>query len=432
MFLADMHPDIVALDAGSSGCRAARFSSSGQIICSSEEIYGRETDESLDPQQVLQAVESVLARCDWRSGLLSPGSIMHSLLRLDGKGKPHGGCTLWSDRSARLNDLEHIWLPGNGCPPGAHIPLYRLLARPESYRGYRLVSLKNYILSELLGISAPEDWTTAAASGCLDIGSRRWKLPDQLQDFLPFFPEVVSPLTDLGGSLAGSSDGALAHLGSCGSQRKAISLTMGTTTAVRLIAGRSEPQSGQFQYPLWGEDFLHGMASNHAGYRLSSEEIKSLQVLPAQALLERRGSFFDLSTFEDRARYVRPLKAKDETLSGKLEAMAFLAVALCEELARSRAIQPERIVLSGSLALAPAIVELMARITPFPLFLADRRAGLYGSFFLARLALKEESFLFPEQRVQVVRTMEINRFETWKREAFLSMNAEEEHCRPKV
>jgi len=426
MFSGGMHPETIALDAGSSGCRAARFSKEGEMLLSAEETYGRDEDDTLDPLKVLAAVRRVLHVCDWQSGILAPGSIMHSLLRLDKSGRPAGPCSLWNDSSAAEYLIRHPepLLLDNGCPRGPHIPLFRILARPEYYRGYRLVSLKNFLISQLLQQPAPEDWTTAAASGCLDLESRNWALPAAIADFLPFLPDPVSPLTRFGDSLAGTSDGALAHLGSCGLSHSSLSLTMGTTMAVRLIAPRTEQGLRQFQYPLWGDLFLHGLASNNAGFRLSPEEVASITALPEDSLLKRVGPFFDLSIYDDRVCFLQPLEESDDSLPARLEAMTFLSAALCEELADWFVIRPERVVLSGSLAVLPAIGNLLGAILPFPLFLADRRAGLFGSFLLTRLSEGQGS-ISGVARVLPAVVPDRKRYERWKAAAFVSANAKQ-------
>lgn len=220
-----------------------------------------------DQEQVLDAAVEVTGELMQASGV-SPTEvsalvfcgILHSLLALDERGDPQGHAMLWadlrssgqSDRLRGLLDREQV-RERTGC--SIH-PLYypaRVLWLRENMPGRlrgKLISIKEYVIMRLFGELAV-DRSTASGTGLFNIHTLDWDA--ELLQMLGLGPDNLSPITEtthrLGGlrsefagamglpagtpGIIGGADGPLAHLGSVGLVEQGMSLTIGTSAALR-------------------------------------------------------------------------------------------------------------------------------------------------------------------------------------------------------
>jgi gluconokinase len=159
---------------------------------------------------------------------------------------------------------------------------------PEIFsRAYKFIGIKEYIWYKLFG-KFEVDYGIASATGLLETGRLGW-FPDALsyagisesQLSLPVSPYHVQTLNnsailaDLGlrhpvPCVIGSSDGCLAHLGSMAMHHDSISLTIGTSGAVRRVARSSQPDllGRTFRYHLDAETIIEGGATNNGAILL--------------------------------------------------------------------------------------------------------------------------------------------------------------------
>ncbi|WP_211238301.1 FGGY family carbohydrate kinase, partial [Deinococcus pimensis] len=185
---------------------------------------------------------------------------MHSVLPVDGEGRPLGRALTWADgRPGRwANHLrEHEDALGTytrtGTPPFAMSPLAKLRwiheERPDLARAARFVSVKEYVTRALCGEWAV-DHSVASATGLMDARLLDWD-PEALR-LARVTPERLSPLVsplarlprllpDMASAtglrpdtplVIGGNDGALANLGSHATAGGVAAVSLGTSGAV--------------------------------------------------------------------------------------------------------------------------------------------------------------------------------------------------------
>ncbi|MBX7057694.1 MAG: hypothetical protein K1X75_06475 [Leptospirales bacterium] len=251
------------------------------------------------PQQALRILCVLLARI--RRAGLGPinaavvAAAMHSYLDCDRDGARPGLASLWLDQRAvsfarRIAGSEEgrQYRRQSGCLPSSTIPYLRLRASAEQCspkRSWR--SLKSWLLLRLGAVDF-EDEALAVASGLCLRESRQWSptLCDEAGLGVAQLPPIVScqqslkltpnaPLRRWLGVeqlLGGGSDGAAAHLGACGNDEDGLSVSAGTSLAVRCSMPRQVldcwPQL--FRYPLNDDRDLLGIAANNGGHAMQS------------------------------------------------------------------------------------------------------------------------------------------------------------------
>ncbi|MCC7206673.1 MAG: gluconokinase [Anaerolineae bacterium] len=269
-------PVILALDIGTSGARAVLFDAGGRELAHRRATYATAYPQpGWSEQQPEQAAEAVVAAL--RDGVAAIPSghrlagvafstQMYSILALDHDGAPLTGSLTWGDvRSAEVAaELRGRFgaLPRRtGCPIQAIYPLAKIrwlkrrLALPA---GVRFVAIKDFVLLRLTG-ELVTDWSTASASGLLDITRRDWDAealaaceitPAQL-------PRLVSPRHILTGwrdeitratgipagtpLIMGAGDAPLANIGVGATAGGALALNIGTSAAARALI--DQPQT---------------------------------------------------------------------------------------------------------------------------------------------------------------------------------------------
>jgi gluconokinase len=270
---------IVSVDIGTSSAKGILCGLDGTVVAEERVPYACYYPEpgwvELDADQVLAGVVELVSRLTQRAGVAASrveaivfGGIWHSLLPIDADGRPLSRALTWADqRSAKQNaelrarlDNEDV-RARTGC---ALHPMYFLskilwfkTAAPEVYaRTARFVSIKEYILSRLYGTRVV-DRSIASGTGVWNIATGDWD-----HDLLAAagvgearFSECVEPTSMVAGlgrswasamglsagapAVVGAADGALAHLGAVGFAENRMSLSAGTSIALRL--SRPEP-----------------------------------------------------------------------------------------------------------------------------------------------------------------------------------------------
>lgn len=466
-------PLTLALDIGTSGMRAAMFASDGikfEITGSSDnsgplpplrtggstgdfESPRREIDVNEAVAGVLRLIGSALDRIDVPLDILIPGAAMHTLVLLDERLRPLAGLSGWTDSppSERFERWRKIhsdrgWYRLTGCPFSPVYPLYRLLQLREDNREIfgriRLaLSFKSYLLLQLTGL-AVEDYSTAGASGLFNIGKREWEgeilkmlgvqphqLPRPVSSLLPLRIAGVDPSKSEGMFrppdelipliqsyekrvrllLPGSSDGALAHLGSAGLDAGRASLTIGSSGAVRLICATPvfDRQERSWCYPFDDRHYIRGIATNNGGNVLRKfafdhecethlNSVEGLDRLVTEAPFES-DLYYSPYLFPERSefleRLIRPERAGrfSRSVEGEppggmmravLEALAFHLTFLFLQLDERR--EAREIILSGGLTLSRFIQSLLAELLPCPVRrLSEDNSSLVGAWRMA-------------------------------------------------
>jgi gluconokinase len=293
---------ILAIDIGTTSTKALAVCSDGKVIASQQSFYTTfypQTDfAEQDPQQIYQAVLTVISKViaqisdDYVWKGISFSSAMHSIMAVDLDSKPLTPLVIWADtRSAfqakvlRTSSLGKTLHHETGAPVHPMSPLCKLIwwkdNHPEILQStYKFISIKEFVVYQLCG-EYVVDYSIASASGLFNIHSLQWhkeifqltgiraeqlskpvnatytctlKPQIQKQLSLPDVPVVM-----------GASDGCLAQLGSGAMNKGDLTITIGTSAAVRRVSKKNleDPELRLFNYPLDEKILISGGASNN-------------------------------------------------------------------------------------------------------------------------------------------------------------------------
>jgi gluconokinase len=239
---------------------------------------------------------------------------MHSLLPATKDGEPLAPAMTWVDQrthpqaDALRNSLDsHCLYLRTGCPvqPVYHpakLRWWREEAQDIWKNSHLFLALKDWVLFQLTG-NWGIDFALASASGLLDIHRRVWDeetlhlaeiRPEQLPPLCPshmvlgVLVRESSNLTGLPQGLPiilGSSDGALANLGSGAYASGQSIITVGTSGAVRHILDQPllDQNERTWCYVLDENRWFRGGAINNAGIALHWVRERFYSDLPGQA-----------------------------------------------------------------------------------------------------------------------------------------------------
>ncbi len=292
---------IVGCDIGTTSVKAVAFTLDGNILASENASYSMFHPEpgyaEQDPDTIFQETCNVLERLVGDIGLRPAGiafsSAMHSLMALDGTGKPVSPLMIWADnRSGPLADRLRNSEEGRqqyrrtGIPIHAMTPACKLLwVLQETHSPYsgatKYTGIKDYVIFRLTG-ELVTDFSMAAAMGLLNLETLTWdeQTLSSLKINSEVLPRIVSPYfssdikdTNAGELLAGipvitgGSDGCLANLGSGAMGADTLALTIGTSGAVRktLRFRYLDRHMRTFCYPLDHDMFIVGGPTNNGG-----------------------------------------------------------------------------------------------------------------------------------------------------------------------
>lgn len=297
---------IIALDLGTTSCRALLFSLTGELLGQASRSYRLLTPNpgwaEQDPAELLHAADAVVPEALFRSGL-QPADVagvvlcthMHSLIALGADGSYQTRLITWADtRSAAEVDAVRAmpdWYARyarTGCPPHTMYPLYKLLwfkrHQPELLRrAARWASIKELLLHHWTGVWAL-DYNLATGTGLLNAAQLDWDAealdlagvrPDQLSPVvsnLSTFPLRPGLLGLLPGTpiVVGAGDGVLSSLGAGAIEPGIVAAMVGTSGAVRACvpAPIADPQARVFCYYLDQNRWILGGSLNNGGIAL--------------------------------------------------------------------------------------------------------------------------------------------------------------------
>ncbi|MEY2903496.1 MAG: hypothetical protein RLY89_2602 [Bacteroidota bacterium] len=293
----------VGIDIGTGSTKALALDTTGQLLAMEQISYATNQIENgwaeQDPNTVLAAVKACLAALtkslNAAPALISFSTAMHSLLVVGMDGKPLTASIIWSDNRAagiaqafREDANIQDWYQQSGVPMHAMLPLCKIKwlkeNQPQIIDGaYKFVGIKEFILFQLTGVWVV-DYAVAAAMGLLNIISLDWhegaltmagisrqQLPE-LKDAKTILPLLEGNSFSLSDTkiVLGSSDGAMANLGSHAVDASTIAITIGTSAAVRIIQDQIHLDASMrsFCYPITKGQYLVGGASNNGAQLL--------------------------------------------------------------------------------------------------------------------------------------------------------------------
>jgi gluconokinase len=296
----------LGVDIGTSSVKAVIINAAGEIITAANEYYTinepepgyREQDADMVKQACFNAIKQIISKAGDASKIKSIclSAAMHSIMAVNENGKPLTPLMLWADtRSTEEaddikygNDASAIYQQC-GTPIHPMLPLTKIkwLKKNEKEifsKAYKFISIKEYITYRLTG-KYIIDHSTASATGMFDIHELQWNetalFNSGIRQELLSEPIPSTAYTDKWNESAkaelnlpaniifviGSSDGCMANVGSGVMPNKDLSITIGTSAAVRITSDKpfADKTESIFNYILSNNLFISGGASNNGG-----------------------------------------------------------------------------------------------------------------------------------------------------------------------
>lgn len=293
---------VLAIDIGTTSTKALAVCTNGKVIASQQSFYPTcypQTDfAEQDPQQIYQAVLTVISKVipqisdDYVWKGVSFSSAMHSIMAVDANAKPLTPLVIWADTRStsqakvlRTSSLGKTLHHETGAPIHPMSPLCKLIwwkdNHPEIIQStYKFISIKEFVVYQWCG-EYVVDYSIAAASGLFNIHSLHWhkeifqltgirseqlSKPVNATYTCAIKPEIQKQLSlpDVP-VVMGASDGCLAQLGSGAMNKGDLTITIGTSAAVRRVSKKNleDPELRLFNYPLDEKTLISGGASNN-------------------------------------------------------------------------------------------------------------------------------------------------------------------------
>lgn len=295
----------MGVDIGTSSTKAVLFNERGEVICREATHYELVTDETgkaeESPTEIFEAVitsiRGVMKDID-KTELrgISFSSAMHSLIMVGADGELLTECITWADgRSSealenikRDNYLFQLY-EATGTPIHPMSPFAKICwlkeDEPQLFRrAEKFVDIKSYILNRLFGVWVMDE-SLASGTGLYNILEHDWEFeameivkltPDYLPKVVPETYQlhgVKKEYADLMGIpenlpfIVGGSDGALANIGIQATGRNDVTITVGTSGAVRKLTNEFQVDSRgrTFCYGAGDGYFIAGGAVNNGG-----------------------------------------------------------------------------------------------------------------------------------------------------------------------
>ena len=303
-----MPPYILAIDIGTTSTKTIAVTADGKVLASSTSAYPtyypKAGHSEQSPNEILEAVKKCIIQtqedCKEHQLLaLAFSAAMHSIMATDKNGRPLSPLIIWSDMRSleQANDLVNRGLDykiyeATGTAIHPMSPLCKLIwlhkHDPDLIKkAFKFLSIKDYVLHHLTG-EWITDYSVASASGLFNIRSLTWnevsmneagitihQLPTAVPttQIITSIREEVCKELNLPSDLKiipGASDGCLANLGTNAVHPGELSVTIGTSGAVRMIVTDSNPDPNQrtFNYILSKNRVVIGGATNNGAILL--------------------------------------------------------------------------------------------------------------------------------------------------------------------
>lgn len=441
----------VGIDIGTTSTKAVAFSVEGLVLTRHQiaypTIHRRPGFSEQDPQQVFEAVllcmKYIKNELPGSPQFISFSAAMHSIIAVDAKGNALTPSIIWSDNRAaaiaaslRKQDESLALYQQTGVPMHAMLPLCKLIWLKENQseifkQASRFIGIKEYIIFNLTG-QYLIDVSIAAATGLCNIHSLQWDAkaltlagidPTKLSAIVAATHSFALPRENLFGItgectiVMGSSDGALANIGSEALDAATLSVTIGTSAAARIISDKPilDDAIRTFCYPIQTNQYLVGGASNnganviewlkekcfenredYAGFLQKAESIQpgsdGLMVLPylsgERAPLWNEAAkavFFGVTQHHTQPHFIR----------AAMEAVVFNVYAITQYLQSHAAIRA--ISASGGFTQSKMWIQILSDLFQLPVSCkSDADASARGAVLLGMEALGMQNHFKPD------------------------------------
>jgi gluconokinase len=292
---------ILSVDIGTTSAKALVISQGGDVVATAREYYPTQHPAKdffeQDPDLLYNAVRNIIreaaAKVNGKVDGVCFSSAMHSLMVVDPRGTPLTQLMIWADLRSKQEAHDLIATNGQkiyeetGTPIHAMSPLCKVIwlrkNRADIFKKTsKFIGIKEYIWFKLFNEFAI-DHSVATATGLFSYSTKSWSRLaldaagiDENQLATPYsvyktfinLPEATAKDLGLPASVQwvlGASDGCLANLGSDAMDDKTLSLTIGTSGAVRKSVVKHFPdkQGRTFHYLLDEKTFITGGATNN-------------------------------------------------------------------------------------------------------------------------------------------------------------------------
>jgi gluconokinase len=254
-------PRILAVDIGTSSVRAQVFEADlaeAEAVCRD---YAGENDSQRVIELVRAAVDEATRDEDFEA--VGGSCFGHSLLALDGQGRPLTRILGWRDtRSAAAAEglSRRLDAAAVHARTGCHLHTSYWLAKlawlaeeePETFRASRrFVSFCDYLYSQLLGCVVPTSLSMASATGLLDLNTRAWD--QELLQTLGLDAERLPEISDapVEAWYPAALDGACSNIGAGCVTPDRAALMVGTSGAFRTVYETEQPRPRPGLFVHW-------------------------------------------------------------------------------------------------------------------------------------------------------------------------------------
>ena len=269
---------VLALDVGTSSVRASRFDESA---AERVEPARRDYADVSDPDRIVERTREVIDEAGGTDGVDAAGTSCygHSLLALNGSGKPLTPVLSWRDtRSAEAADSLLRRLDGDAvhARTGCYIHTsywpaklaWLAQAEADVFRSARrFVSFGDYLYAQLLGREVGTSISIASATGLVDLRSRTWD--EELLETLGVQAERLPEISDepVAAWYPAVFDGPCSNIGAGCVTRDRAALMVGTSGAFRTVyeTDGATPRPGLFLHPLDGRRVVEGGSLSDGG-----------------------------------------------------------------------------------------------------------------------------------------------------------------------
>lgn len=301
-----LDPYIIGVDIGTTNTKAIALTVQGAIMAQANQTYTPlhspdAEQHELDPETLFQAVLHTVGQVREQTknaALLGIAfsSAMHSLIAVDNTGNPLTNLITWADlrSSAQARQLKNTETgkriyQRTGTPIHPMSPLCKLLWMKEQQPGlfataHKFIGIKEWVFYRFFG-QYLIDHSIASATGLFDIYDFDWNpealaitglTPDRLSTpvstsyIVRGLAKEYAQRLDIEQDtpfIIGASDGCLANVGSGALQPGDVSLTIGTSGAVRMMAARPQHDAREriFNYILTEQWYVSGGPINNGG-----------------------------------------------------------------------------------------------------------------------------------------------------------------------
>lgn len=256
---------VLALDVGTSSVRAAVFD---ETAGEREEPARREYPDERDPDRLVELTREALEEAGGTDGVDAVGASCfgHSLLALDGSGRPLTEILSWRDtRSADAADwlARRLDTSAVHARTGCHIHTsfwpaklaWLAQERPEVFRSARrFVSFCDYLYARVLGREVTASIAMASPTGLVDLHTRTWD--EELLDTLDLDTDRLLEISDepVESWYPALLDGACSNFGAGCVTSDRAALMVGTSGAIRTVYEAEQPQPRPALFLHWVDD----------------------------------------------------------------------------------------------------------------------------------------------------------------------------------